>query len=201
MRCKCLMPWKEGPLSEVCPHSQAWVLQRLVWASLLSVCPRTRAVVWDLSPLTGLSPAEAGVSPPPECVPADKGPCLRLVSIHRPESCRGCVSLPLSVCLRTRACSQDICSQFAMCYIQELRICAQLLSHVQLFATPWTVACQAPLPMEFSRQEYWSGLPFPTPRDLPDPRIKLISFVSSALAGGFFTTVPPGKPQSLRINI
>ena len=43
-------------------------------------------------------------------------------------------------------------------------------SHVQPFMTLWTVACKAPLSMEFSRQEYWSGLPFPTPRDLPDPR-------------------------------
>ena len=46
---------------------------------------------------------------------------------------------------------------------------AQLLSCIQLSATPWTVAHQAPLSMEFSRQEYWSGLPFPTPGDLPDP--------------------------------
>ena len=62
------------------------------------------------------------------------------------------------------------------------------------FATPWTVACQAPLPMEFSRQEYWSGLPFPPPGDVPTPGIKPASLVSPALAGRFFTTVPPGKP-------
>ena len=48
----------------------------------------------------------------------------------------------------------------------------QLLSHVQLFATPWTVAHQAPLSTRFSRQEYWGGLPFPSPGDLPDPRIR-----------------------------
>ena len=46
------------------------------------------------------------------------------------------------------------------------------LSRVQLFATPWTVACQAPLSMGFSRQEYWSGLPFPSPEDLPNPGIE-----------------------------
>ena len=46
------------------------------------------------------------------------------------------------------------------------------LSHVRLFATPWTVALQFPPSMEFSRQEYWSGLPFPSPGDLPDPGIK-----------------------------
>ena len=48
----------------------------------------------------------------------------------------------------------------------------ELLSHVRLFATPWTVAHQAPPSMEFTRQEYWSGLPFPSPGDLPDPGIK-----------------------------
>ena len=59
-------------------------------------------------------------------------------------------------------------------------------------ATLWTVAHQAPLSMGLSRQEYWSGLPFPPPRDLPDPGIDP---ASAALAGGFFTTKPPGKPH------
>ena len=49
---------------------------------------------------------------------------------------------------------------------------ARVLSRVWLFVTPWTVAHQAPLSMEFSRQEYWSGLPFPSPEDLPNPGIK-----------------------------
>ena len=56
------------------------------------------------------------------------------------------------------------------------------------FVTPWTVACQDPLTMEFSRQEYWSGLLFPSPGDLPDPGIKPMS---PPLAGGLFTTAPP----------
>ena len=56
----------------------------------------------------------------------------------------------------------------------------KLLSHFRLFATPWTVACQAPLSMGFSIQEYWSGLPFPPPGDLPDPGIEP---TSPALAG------------------
>ena len=60
------------------------------------------------------------------------------------------------------------------------------LSRVRLFATPWTVAYQAPPSMGFSRQEYWSGLPFPPPGDLPHPGIEPASFVSPALAGGFF---------------
>ena len=63
------------------------------------------------------------------------------------------------------------------------------------FATPWTVARQAPLSVEFSRQEYWSGLPFPPPGDLPNPGIKAASLVSPALAGGFFTAAPPGEPN------
>ena len=62
------------------------------------------------------------------------------------------------------------------------------LSRVQLFATRWTIACQAPLSMGFSRQEYWSGLPCPSPGDLPDPGIEPTSLRSPLLAGGFFTT-------------
>ena len=62
------------------------------------------------------------------------------------------------------------------------------------FMGSWTVALQAPLSMEFSRQEYWSGLPFPPPGDLPDPGIKPTSLTSPSLAGRFFTTQPPGKP-------
>ena len=60
--------------------------------------------------------------------------------------------------------------------------------------TTWTIALQAPLSMGFPRQEYWSGLPFPSPGDLPDPGIQPASPTSSALAGGFFTTGPPGRP-------
>ena len=64
------------------------------------------------------------------------------------------------------------------------------LSCVRLFATPWTVAYQAPPSIGFSRQEYWSRLPFPSPGALPDPGTEP---VSPALAGGFLTTEPPGK--------
>ena len=62
-----------------------------------------------------------------------------------------------------------------------LSVCMCVLSHVQLFATPGTVACQALLSVDFSRQEYWSGLLFSTPGDLPDPRIKPVSLESPAL--------------------
>ena len=77
------------------------------------------------------------------------------------------------------------------------RVHAQSLSHVQLFVTPWTVAHQAPLSMEFSRQEYWSRLPFPPPGNIPESGIEPMSpasLSSPALAGGFFTTKPLGKP-------
>ena len=57
-------------------------------------------------------------------------------------------------------------------------------------ATPWTVVCQAPLSMGFSRQEYWSGLPFPFAGDLPDPGIEPAYFT---LAGRLFSTEPSGK--------
>ena len=57
--------------------------------------------------------------------------------------------------------------------------------------TPWTVACQVPLSIEFPKQEYWSGLSFPSSGDLPDPGIE---HVSSAETGRFFTLEPPGKP-------
>ena len=62
--------------------------------------------------------------------------------------------------------------------------------------TDWTVAHQALLSMEFSSLEYWSGLPFPPPGDLPDLEIKPASLASFALAGRFFTTAPPGKPNT-----
>ena len=74
-----------------------------------------------------------------------------------------------------------------------LQGCVCALSRVQFFATPWTAAQQAPLPMGFARQEYWSGYPFPSPGDLPNPGIKP---TSPALAGEFFTTEPPGKPKN-----
>jgi len=73
-----------------------------------------------------------------------------------------------------------------------------VFSCVRLFVTPWTTARQASLSMEFSRQEYWSGLPFPTPRDLPNPGIKPVSLVSPALAGEFLTTAPLGKSLDLK---
>ena len=73
----------------------------------------------------------------------------------------------------------------------------QSLSRVRLFGIPWAVVCQDPLSMEFSRQEYWSGVPFPSPGDLPDPGIK---FGSPAYEGGFFTFWATREAQRLEYN-
>ena len=71
----------------------------------------------------------------------------------------------------------------------------KLLSRVRLFVTPWTIAYQSPQSMEFSRQEYWSGLPFSSPGDLPDPGIEP---GSPTLQADALPSEPPGKPnQSL----
>ena len=69
-----------------------------------------------------------------------------------------------------------------------------MLSPVRHFVAPWTIPCQVPLSMGFLRQECWSGLPFPSPGDLPEQGIKSMSPVSPALVGRFFTTESPGKP-------
>jgi len=73
-----------------------------------------------------------------------------------------------------------------------------VLSHfscVWLFVTPWTIAHQTPQFMGLCSQEYWSGLPFPSPGDLPDPGIEPVSLTSPTLAGRFFTLVSPQKPN------
>ena len=75
-----------------------------------------------------------------------------------------------------------------------------MLSCVDLFATPWTIAGQAPLSMGFSRQEYWSGLPFPPPGDLLNPGIEPVPPASPAWAGKFLTALPLcqlGNPYSV----
>ena len=81
-----------------------------------------------------------------------------------------------------------------MCYLLCFLICVLSCSAVSVSATTWTVAHQVSVSMEFSRQEYWSGLPLSSPGDLPDPGIEPAFLASPALAGGFFTTEPSGKP-------
>ena len=68
-------------------------------------------------------------------------------------------------------------------------------SHVRLFATPWTVACQAPLSMGFSRQECWGGLPCPPPGDLPDPGIEPVSPIAPALQADSLLLSHRGSPR------
>ena len=75
---------------------------------------------------------------------------------------------------------------FAFEFNSGVYACTCVLSHVPLFVTPWTVVRQAPLSMEFSSQKYWSGLPFPTPGDLPDSGMEPISLESLALVARFF---------------
>ena len=83
-------------------------------------------------------------------------------------------------------------AQMKWIYLYRGCLCRRF-SRVRLFAAPWIVARQA-LSMGLSRQEHWSGLPFPTPGDLPDPGIEPASLISPALAGGFFTTSATWKP-------
>ena len=83
-----------------------------------------------------------------------------------------------------------LCSSSVVCGAKSLQSCLTLRD--------LTVAHQAPLSMGFSRQEYWSGLPFPSPEELPDPGIKPESLMSPALAGGFFTT---GATWEARIGV
>ena len=100
---------------------------------------------------------------------------------------------------RTLTLSHVILGKLVKCSLCfSLKVKLKVLSRVQLFATLWTIAHQASLSMGFPRQEYWTGLPFPSPGDLPNPGIE---HVSSALVGGFFTTEPPGKPEAPFLGI
>ena len=72
--------------------------------------------------------------------------------------------------------------------------CVCVLSRIRLFATVWTVVHQVPLSMEFSRQRYWSGLPFPTPGDLPNPGIKPVSPVAPVLQADSLPLSHQGSP-------
>ena len=86
------------------------------------------------------------------------------------------------------------CAFQIVCVCVCVCVCVHVLSHVWLFDTPWTVACQGPLSMEFSRQKYWCGLPLSTLDYLPSPGIEPTSLAPPALAGRFFSTALPGKP-------
>ena len=83
--------------------------------------------------------------------------------------------------------------------LQCMKVKVKTLSRVRLLVTPWTAAYQAPLSIGLPRQEYWSGLPFVTAGDFPNPGIKPLSFMSPELTGRFLTIVPPGKPAYSRL--
>ena len=102
----------------------------------------------------------------------------------------------MCVCVCVCACMCTHIEEFVYVCVH-VHACAHMLSGLVMSDSlrPHGLYDQVPLSIEFSRQEYWSGLPFPTPRDLPDPQIESISLVSPSLAGSFFTTEPPGKPQ------
>ena len=78
---------------------------------------------------------------------------------------------------------------------------AKSLQWLWLFATPWTGACQASPAIEFSKQEYWSGLPFPSPGDHPDPRVEPLSLKSPALAGMFFTSSTTREDTTYSVSV
>ena len=79
-------------------------------------------------------------------------------------------------------------------------VCGSVASCVQLFAVPWTVTCQAPLSMEFFRQEYWGGLPFPNPVDFPDPGIEPAFLGLLHWQVGSLPLAQPGKPLLVHIT-
>ena len=87
-------------------------------------------------------------------------------------------------------------AQLSSQHLSSARVC--MLSHVQLFVTSWTTIYQASLSIGFSRQEYWSGLPFPSPGTPPGPGIEPTSLASPALAGGFSTSSATWLSQCLR---
>ena len=110
-----------------------------------------------------------------------------------------CAQLHIRVCSVTYTCMRSVTYMHVlgyiyMCALSYTYMCVLVCSVVSDSATPWTVAHQASPSVEFSRQEFWSRLPFPPPGDLPDPGIKPVTLSSPALASRFFTTTPPGKP-------
>ena len=97
-------------------------------------------------------------------------------------------------CMMQRLKSSCVCLCVCGC------VCAQLFSHVRLYVTPWTVAHQAPLSMGLPKQEYWRGLPFPSPWDFPNPVTKPTLLASPILVARFFTTSATWETQRAHIT-
>ena len=112
--------------------------------------------------------------------------------------------LPIPQCLSWALLSWKALQAFVSAKVRSvhagllLPIAMHVQSITQTLCDPWTVAHPVPLSMGFPRQEYWSGWPSPAPGDLPDPGIEPTSLMSPSLAGGSFTTEPPGKPSLLQ---
>ena len=141
------------------------------------------AYTGDANSITGLgrSPREGNGNPTPVFLPG-KSHQQRSLMGYSPW---GCQESDTTQQLNNNCIYRKLLGNFSL----ERKV--KSLSCVQLFATPLTVACQAPLSMGFSRQEYWSGLPFPSSGDFPDPGIKPGSV---ALQADTFPSEPPGKP-------
>ena len=105
-----------------------------------------------------------------------------------------CVSVCVSVCVCV--CVHECVCVHARTHARAHSV-ALLLSCALVFAAPWTVDCQASRSMEFSRQQYWSGLSCPTPGDHSNPGIKPVSLASPVLAGGSLPLALPGKPYCI----
>ena len=119
------------------------------------------------------------------------------------ESGKQILKNPLKIMLRINPPTRSVCTAFLLALRTKVKVKVKSLSHVQLFETPWTVAHQTPPSMEFSRQESWSGLPFPSPGGLPNPGIEpespalQVDALPSELPGNpsKWTTFPEGSTQ------
>ena len=108
------------------------------------------------------------------------------------ESGKQILKNPLKIMLRINPPTRSVCTAFLLALRTKVKVKVKSLSHVRLFETPWTVAHQTPPSMEFSRQESWSGLPFPSPGGLPNPGIEP---ESPALQVDALPSELPGNPS------
>ena len=120
------------------------------------------------------------------CVCMHYGYVYVCMSLYMRMCMYACICIWICICMHVSVYGyMYVCMYLYMGMCMYACACSVLFDPLQL---PWTVTCQAPLSMEFLRQEYWSGLPFSSPKDLPDLGIEHKSLASPALAGGFFTT-------------
>ena len=164
------------------PSLQTWLKQ--VWP--MGTKQGQAWVASTLSPLVGSTPHFLD-----DCLQNETGlgPFFPALNSHSFHVC------PLAFCANKELSLQFLpLYSFLLKYVYSRKY---VLRCVQLFATPWTVAHQAPLSMRFSQKEFWSELPFPPPGDLPDPGIKLQSLASPVLAGWFFTTSTTWEAQKV----